>query len=335
MSHSSTSSSDPHTPDETDRPAAPTSWLPKAALGAVLLVLVINVIAGQLIAQTGWLPSEPRALVTKQVDELRGSEGVWLLGSSTLAQGIEPELLEKEAGTDLAVLTLGSAGPVSLTEMALAGLEGNARPPKAIYLFVFKDALNGNRPTIENDERYVASLNEPSFAERVTSVAPVYNYRHSIKFNARVVVRDTFLPARRVDAVAKDIEEKPIDNADLTALMDSGADFEVNLGRLSELSKVCRERSVKLYVVFTPATDAVVNWQAKYKPQLPYDRLLDQLREQGEAEGFELIDYTRQFPSTTLYFRDPYHIRVDYMAELTRVFAQRVRADLSNSNRAR
>ena len=327
MSHSSTSSSDPTQAPDAPKRAVP--WLPKAALTATLLVVAINLVAGRLIAQTGWLPSEPRALVTKQVDELRASDGVWLLGSSTLAQGIEPEQLEKEIGVDVGVLTLGSAGPVSLTEMALAGLADNPDPPKAIYLFLFKDALNANRPTFDNDKRYVASLNDPTFAQRVTSIAPLYNYRHSIKFNARTAVRDTLLPEKSRHTESTDVEEKPIESPDLTALRESGADFKIDLGRLDDLAKDCSERGVKLFVVFTPTTDAVINWQAKYMPKLPYDKLLDDLRKRGEVEGFGLIDYTHLFPSTTLYFRDPYHIRSDHMPELTGVFAKQVQADLS------
>ncbi|MFN3167568.1 MAG: hypothetical protein ACE37H_10940 [Phycisphaeraceae bacterium] len=331
MSRSSTSNSEPVNPDQAAGPSEqpPTKHaLPKAALGATLVVVVINLVAGRLIAQTDWLPSEPRALVTKQVDELRAGDGVWLLGSSTLAQGIDPEQFEDASGADAAVLTLGSAGPVSLTEMALKALDDNPDPPEAVYLFVFKDALNVNRPTIDNDRRYVASLNEPTFAERVTSVAPVYNYRHSIKFNFRIAVAKVIAPGRLRDAEAKDVEDKPMDRPNMTTLMDSGADFEVDLGKLDALAQACNERGVDLYVVVTPTAEAAINWQARYKPDLPYDKLISQLRERGERVGFGLVDFTGMFPSTTIYFRDPYHVRSDHMPALTEAFAQTVREHL-------
>lgn len=327
MSHSSTSNSDPLGHQE---PEAATSglrrWLPKAALLTLTLMVAINFLSARLIARTGWLPSEPRALVQSQIEVLRECDQVWLLGSSTLAQGIELEQLMQETRQDVAVFTLGSAGPVSLTEMALAALADQDTAPQSIYLFLFKDSLNGNRPTVENDRRYVSSLNTPSIVERVTSGITIYNYRHSIKFNLRGAIVGVVSPGRGKTVDLEKIKVKPMDNADLMSLMDSGSDYEVNLGRLEELSKVCKQSGVDLFVVMTPTADAAINWQAKYVPELPYDQLIDQLEEHGATQGFQLLDYSDLFPSTTLYFRDPYHIREPHMAEFTGVFAEHLRS---------
>lgn len=332
MSHSSTSNSDPLSPsrDSGQPPTADRPWVPRAALGTVVLVLVINLIAGFFIAKTDWLPSEPRVLVTKQLAELREGDDLWLLGSSTLAQGIEPERLATQTGLDVSVFTLGSAGPVSLTEMAIAGLEGDSTPPRAVYLFVFKDTLNVNRPTIADDRRYVAALNDPTVAERVTSIAPVYNYRDSIKFNIRRSMATALSPGRSRSAPPPPPDQaKPIDDADMTKLMVSGADFQIDMGRLEELAELCQNEGVSLYLVITPTTEAAVNWQNKYVPDLPYDAMVQQIRADGPTQGYRVIDYTGLFPSTTHYFRDPYHIREQYMASFTDTFAQAVQEHLN------
>lgn len=325
MSHSSTSNSDSGTDQGHDVASSGIRrWIPKAALLAVLLVTVVNVLAARLIAHTSWLPSEPRALVKKQIDELRECRQVWLLGSSTLAQGIDPELLENETGKDVAVLTLGSAGPVSLTEMALEALADNVKPPQAIYLFLFKDAFNGNRPTFDKDQRYIESLNSPSVLDHVSSSIAIYSYRHSIKFNLRGMIVGLVSPNLDKQIDLAKIKPKPMDQTDLISLMDSGSDYTMNLGRIDELSKACKQIGVELYFVITPTADAAINWQAKYMPELPYDELIGRLEERGVEQGFQVLDYTGLFPSTTLYFRDPYHIREPHMAEFTEVFAQQV-----------
>lgn len=323
MSHSSTFNSESDTDRESDAPESGKGrWVPKAALLTLAMLVLINFLSGWLIAQTGWLPSEPRLLVQKQIQSLRECDQIWLLGSSTLAQGVDPEQLKEETGKQIAMLTLGSAGPVSLTEMAMVGLADSSAPPDAIYLFLFKDALNGNRPTIDNDRRYVDSLNSPSLMERVTSFIAIYNYRHSIKFNLRRSVVGIVTSDRGVEVDLEKIKVKPLEDADTVSLMDSGADYEVNLGRLEDLSKACEQSGVELFVVITPTADAAINWQAKYAPHLPYNQLIDQIKRRGALVGFQVLDYTDLFPSTTLYFRDPYHIREQHMAEFTHTFAE-------------
>jgi len=335
MSHSSTSSSKPQ-PKSADEAAAVQHralgpWVPKAAVGTLILVLALNALAGRLIARTDWLPSEPRALVTKEINELRRADDVWMLGSSTLAQGIEPDQFREQTKLDTAVFTLGSAGPISLTEMALAGLKDNPKPPRAIYLFLFKDMFNHNRPNVAKDLLYVRSLNAPTPTDIVSSYCNIYSYRHSLKHNSRLAVWRIIAPNRaKIDLPLDQVDVQPMDNSELAGLMSTGKDFEFTMGRMDDLAALCKEKSVKLRIVITPTAEAAIKWQATFVPDLPYEKLLDQIRERGEDMGFELIDFTGLFESTSYYYRDAYHIRPQHMIKFTAEFVNVVKADLTS-----
>jgi len=332
MSHSSTSSSEtPAKGQAPDGRAGPRAWTPRAAVAATLAVVVLNLIAGYLIPQrTDWLPSEPRILVTRQLAELREAEDLWLLGSSTLAQGILPEMLSDQTGRDLSLFKLGSAGPRSLTEMAITGLKEDDTPPEAIFLFYFKDSMNANKPTLKDDIRYVDALKDPSLSDYATTVAPIFNYRESLKFNIRKTIALALVPSRskKVKTITSE-QAKPIDNEDMVKLMASGVDYRLETGRIDDLAALCNEKDIALYIVITPTAEAAVKWQDKHVSDLSYQAMIDTLRTKGEELGYEVLDYTQRFPSTTQYFRDPFHIRSAYMPDFTETFAEDVNKHLS------
>lgn len=301
-------------------------FVPWAALAMAFIVLITNVLTQSYATREGWLPSVPRGLVNTHLTRMQQPADAWLLGSSTLARGIDEQQVKTDSGLECHNIALGSAGPVSLAELAIFGLNETSSRPQAIFLFVFKDSLNCNRRSFDHDLRYVQAMESPTLNECIAANIPLYSYRLRIRSFIRNNLADLFrLRGERRHEIERKVPEQLIDNPDRTYLMNNGRNYEIDLGRLSELAEICRSMNVDLYLVLTPTATAAFNWQAKHYPNFTWDDITEMLHEMTAREQIGLLDYTHLFPSTNRYFTDSYHLQSERIPEFSRQFSVDIR----------
>ncbi|HYD40219.1 MAG TPA: hypothetical protein VEB43_05275 [Anaeromyxobacter sp.] len=293
---------------------------------AALLALVV-LGAGNLVAwaaqRAGRLTtSVPRQLLDERRVMLAREPGLWFLGNSTMASALSEEVLHDRLGRGWVKAPLGSSTLGVSLKLAERALTDAPSPPAAIVLFATKDDVNVNGDRARVSRRYERALEGRSLAEIAAAAIPAYACRFAIQaelLNGLAGLLPGRASAAGVEArvPARDLSAE----FELTHLHKQGRAYAPGPVDFGRLAAAARGRT-RLVLVFPPVTAAVERWQARHAPAHPWRKVAADLAARARAEGFEVLDYTNRYPSTTAFFEDVYHLNARGADAFTPVLLQ-------------
>lgn len=310
----------------------------RAVLGAIVVVLALNIYAGRAWQRGEIFSSMPTGMLQECREKTREYRDVWLLGNSTLAKGIDETLLQELTEVKIAKMAFASATLTAQCQLAGHLLEETAQPPTQVWLFVTKDDLNANGARAEVSQQYLTAIESPDFSQRLSSYLPVHACRLSIR---QKLARTIEAWGRAAHASLTDRNAKPSVHSATNrkkSFRDLGADFDTtyltNLGRDYELDKGAFEELRQLdahypemdwHVVLMPVTAAPESWQALYAPHLSWAAIKEELAEQLKGIA-KLHDESDLLPGTSEFFVDAYHVndmgRKNFSLQLAKTLVQ-------------
>ncbi len=301
---------------------------PWAALLALLVLVAGNLVAWRAQRAGRISTSVPRELVEERLAALAAEPGVWFLGNSTMAAALSEEALRAHLGARWVKAPLGSSTlQVSLT-LAARALAVAPTPPPAIVVFATKDDVNANGDRAVVSRRYERALEGRSLAETLAAAVPAYACRFAIQAELQNGVVALLAPARasaRSAPVGGGAAVPPARDLaadfELTHLHKQGRDYAPAAVDFARLAAAARGRT-RLVLVFPPVTAAVERWQLRHAPAHPWPAVAAGLAARARAGGFEVLDYTDRYPSTTAFFEDVYHLDARGAAAFTPVLLE-------------
>jgi len=297
----------------------PQGLRPTAALLAVLVLGAGNVAAWAAQRAGRISTSVPRQLLDERRLALAREPGVWFLGNSTMASALSEEELRERLGRGWVKAPLGSSTlRVSLT-LAERALADAPAPPAAIVLFATKDDVNVNGDRALVSRRYERAFEGRSMGETAAAAIPAYACRFAIQAEllngvASLLPGRTSAGAVEARAPARDLSA----DFELTHLHKQGRAYAPGPVDFARLAAAARGRT-RLVLVFPPVTAAVERWQHRHAPAHPWPVVAAGLAARARAAGFEVLDYTHRYPSTTAFFEDVYHLNARGAAAFTPV----------------
>ena len=323
--------------------------LPKRLSKAWTLATVIVIAASLFVQYLGdrnkMLPSNPKGLIAKYLADLHGDYDLWLLGNSTLANGVDEELLGTLTGKTLIKLPMGSATLNAQVQLAWKALAHAEHRPRTIICLISKDDVNANGHRARISADYIGAMSRPAkLYDRVTHILPIHAYRYSIRDLPKGLMRTVYRTAKR--RFPKEGSPAPVVSTqnddggdklyrDLSSDFDSeylsalGQDYALDsegLKQLTDLASQCNRSAVALAIVHPPVTGAILRWQDKYAPQLPWSGVQERIADEANRAGVVVMDFTNALPSTEEFFKDVYHLNARGREKFTTLLAARLNA---------
>ncbi len=305
--------------------------LPVGALFALGLLLLAEGAAQWLVHQKLLqVDVSLRQHVTRQLARLRaGRPGIWLLGNSTLAYGIDEARLTELGGLTVAKLTHGSATLRGSAAMLDFYLNRCSAAPAAVVVLLTKDDLNagGNRAAISREYIRIAATGALPAEESLLALRAA---RQDIKMQV-ISLRQHLAHwmggwrhpetggAPSPTAAAFSGQPIPRDDPWFNSL---AQDYALDTEAFSVLADTCRRHHVRqIAVVLLPVTDVLVNFHNTCCPHIPYRQIRSTVGDLCRAQAIEFLDWgepSRDYQQ----FRDPYHLNEDGRRQLTERLAR-------------
>lgn len=252
--------------------------VPRSVLTALVLILAAEG-AARAALNRGWLRRDmtARALVESYVDRVgREQPDVWLLGNSTLDEGVDEAAFVRDTGRSTVKLSLGSATVRATARVLGFYLARAPRKPQAVVVFVSKDDLNrkGYRATVS--EQYDDIVSGGLLASPQRHLA-LYATRGDIQAKAgrafdrlrRLVGGRERRQPPRPPKDQRVFDGDPIERGspDFEFYRDLLKDFAFDAEAFEELAAIARAHGVAdVTVVLTPSTDRYVQFHDAQVP---------------------------------------------------------------------
>lgn len=280
---------------------------PTAALLAALLLAGGNLVAWAAQREGLISSSVPRQLLEDRRAALAAEPGAWFLGNSTMEAALSEEALRAQLGGRWVKAPLGNATlevSLSLAERALT--EARAAPA-AIVVFATKDDVNANGDRAVVSRRYERAFEGRTVAETAAAAIPAYACRFAIQAELLNGLTAVLGPKQASAGVGPAPVRDLSADVELTHLHKQGRAYVPDDVDFARLAAAAQGRT-RLVLVFPPVTAAVTQWQRRHAPAHPWPEVAARLARQARAAGFEVLDYTGRYPSTTAFFEDVYHL---------------------------
>jgi hypothetical protein len=195
-------------------------------------------------------------MIDDAINKLTEADGIWLLGNSTLAAGINEDIVSVKVGAENAIVELGSATLEVTIRLADIALEASDKPPKKIILFVTKDDMNKLGSRASSSASYLEAMDSPSLYEKLATMIPIYSCRYSIRDHLRKTISDDAIgllkslkPAHAADesGVVKAAYMPLSDVEDSTYLYKLGKNytpFDLEFSRIADAARLKGSKSI-------------------------------------------------------------------------------------------
>lgn len=281
----------------------------------VLFILLANLWAYREAKRMHLLSSIPTGLIDGYIANMKKDYDIWLVGNSTLANGVNTDQVEKGTGLKVLKTPMGSATGEAMCLLAIEGIKSIKKMPADLFLFVTKDDFNLKGLRGETSKNYIKSMEGKALKEQILSAIPLYSYRISLKQKYGKILREFFVSGKKKEKTGKlsqsdtlKMKEELINETHSAHLINLGKNFTLNLKGFKQLAQLCNEKNIRLHVIFPPVTRSVPNWQNFYYPAQNYTMVMNTIKTELKNDNIPYIDYLDSVPSTTRYFKDEYHL---------------------------
>lgn len=288
---------------------------PPALALALAIVLAANVWAYFELQAGRLYTSVPRQMIANAVSDLVREDGVWWLGNSTLAAGVDAERITRASRTTHTVVPLGSATTDISIALAALALGQSEQPPQRIVVFVTKDDLNAEGSRAEVSRKYLQAMTKPGLYDWVAAALPIYSTRYAITDRIREQIIDSTLgknssasPTEPAASTIKRRYRELANEIESTMLYNLGRDYSPISMDFGPLTQLAQQTETDIWLVSPPVTASVASWQEKYAEEWPWQRIVDILQAQSREADFRFLNYTELLPSTSEFFKDVYHL---------------------------
>lgn len=300
---------------------------------ALLMVLGVEVAARMMMSQ-GLIkldPSLDRLVKGQRREMIHEKPRVWLVGNSTLHEGVDEAEFEQAFGQPVAKLTHGSASLGGSIAMADYYASTTDVPVETLAIFVAVDDLNVNGYRAKVSRRYFDYSPDPWDDFRELSVA--YSASNSIVTLVTdcvdAVIYRKWPPKALKRTEATETEVPEFDGRQLSAddawqqsLME---DFRFEPEKLREFKAMADRHGIaRVILVLVPVTDRHIELREQELGDWHWQTLRDELKREADAAGVELLDFAEP---TTNYreFEDSYHLNAHGKSRFTRELAEALR----------
>ncbi|MBB6441777.1 SGNH/GDSL hydrolase family protein [Phycisphaera mikurensis] len=279
--------------------------------------------------RSAWIPppSSFDGLVNSRLAEMEGrdfADAFWLLGNSTLAEGLDAGEVARELGAPAWPLPHGSAslaGSMSLLRMYLDRLDS----PLRVVIFVTVDDLNLHGLRAERSQKYLnyQPSRVPWVRENVRLVGNGPRVRQFLSGFAKSMLRGRF----SLDFVVR----KGTGTYDGRPIRDNDGnhdrlfrDFEPDLDSISALRRLSADAGLPPPVlVLMPVTDEHIRFRERFRPGWSYDAFRADLRRACVASGVVFVDVGEPLDRHA-WFRDTYHLNDEGKARMSPEIGRRI-----------
>ena len=309
--------------------------IPKSWALAALLVLVVNLVAFSA-HRAGLVHSGiPHGIIQGFVDSTQSKSDVWLIGNSTLADSVEPEVIREFLDGNVQKITLGSAVLGAQTLLAEHLLTRTEQTPKLVCFFITKDDLNKNGSRARVSRDYYKAIESPDWKDAVAASVPLHNYRASIRTQSKnKFFKLKSLFSRKKQAASKaPAAIKNLDGEWNTAyLAQLGENYELDLSGMDTLSSLVKTHpKISFILIIPPITGAPARWQLETHPDKSWPDTLDTIRQRAKTMNVQVLDLSTTYPPTTEFFKDVYHLKKTQMTPFSSLLGERIKETLNQS----
>ena len=334
MPRSSTSNSEADPAQEALAPSAQTPTRRRRGWGglALCLLLLAGAEAGTRgLESTGFFPP-PASLDGMVMDRLdrMGAQpmhaDLWLLGNSTLAEGIDEDAFTQAVGTRSWKLPHGSATAMSSIDLAGYYLH-QLDAPRRIVLLTTVDDYNRNGVRAERSQKYVDFAPKPLsfFRKHVHLISNGTRLRQFFSSTGASFARGRFKLQPPVRLGTGVYDGKPIPK-NSKGHNRQFRDFDPDFSFMPDLVALTAQHGMEPpLLVLLPITDQHIAFRNRLRPDWSYPAFRADLAAAATAAGLPLLDLG---DTRTDYenFRDPYHANDAGKVLLTEQVARHVRS---------
>ena len=231
--------------------------------------------------------------------------GVWFIGNSTLAVGIDEKQLSKELDLQIIKLCHGGATVRGSAAMLDFYLGEAAFKPEYVLLVITKDDLNPNSIRITNSQRYLQAMTWKKY------LLLHYSYLRSIRGSMYRIITSLW---SQLFIKQKDLEswrEKYVvikgSSDSETVLQRMTNNYTIDNDGLLFFSDVCRQHGIKhIGIILLPISEEYRMRHDREFPREPYEKISDSIDRISRIKGITYIDLGDPLPKD--YFTDVYHL---------------------------
>jgi hypothetical protein len=303
-----------------------TSRLYSRALVLALVVLLGLEIAVRVLVARGLLPKDDSLdiLVERQTRAVvEQKPQVWMLGNSTLAWGVDEELLGRITGRSVMKIMHGSASVEGSAAMLGHYLSRAPVRPRLVILCLTKDDLNAHpRSTRQSLSRDYLQFQWRAFLPSNwlylracrRGLVERLSWQKGLLFHARnhwLALRGLPPMERAAPPAPRDHEFRydgspiPPEDAFYTRL---AWGYSMRPKAFEKLARASDgDGNPRVLVLMMPVTSSYVEWHDARHPETPHRTVVSRVEEWCAANGLLFMDMSRVFSDPGL-FQDPHHL---------------------------
>jgi hypothetical protein len=297
--------------------------VPKTLL-VVLVILVAAEVAARWAVRADKLELDTtgRSVFEGYLAELktRPSE-VFLVGNSTLAEGVDRPLLEQLTGKKVAKMPIGSATVRAMTACLERYIAESPAKPQSVYVLVSPDDLNKNgyRATVSEQTIEVARGGWRKPQEHL--------YLYTTRGNILGAVESAFDKARGHKPPKPSTRPVVFDGkiSDVEFNQNLAKKYEMDLASFDELAALAKAKGIgDVTVIIMPVTDVYQTFHDQQAPSPPYPQIRKSIADACAKNGLKVLDLGEPLKDYTL-FKDPYHLNATGREWFTKMLAEKMK----------
>lgn len=251
---------------------------------------------------------------------------IFLVGNSTLAEGVDRPLLEQLTGKQVAKMPMGSATVRAMTACLERYLAESPTKPGTVVVMVSPDDLNKNGYRAEVSQQTIG------MARGEWRKPQEHLYLYTTRGNILGALEDIFNKVRgykppppSTRPVLFNGKTPELDSTDGKFLVNLAIDYEMDLAAFDELASLVKAKGITdATVIIMPVTDVYQTFHDKQAPSTLYPQIRAAIAETCTRAGLKVIDAGDPLKDYSL-FKDPYHLNAIGREWFTKMLAEKMK----------